>query len=212
MLRETNPKTKAENSPKFAKLPAFGIPINGNTYLNPKEGRRFAILKNGRRIFIARYVMTQLIGAEIPTHLHVHHIDGNKLNDHPENLELIDGREHARRHAQGQGKGNIELICPSCEKSFDLRISIIEKKRRQNGDNYQPTCCKPCAYNLLRIRAAQIADKKSAEGNDNHVEFICACGCGRSKSVPGWKFRSNEKRGRKNVFEHSCATRLGMEV
>lgn len=150
MLRETNPKTKAPL--KFAKLPALGIPIVESSRIRQKEGRFYTLLTNGRRIQLARYIMTQLVGAELPAHLHVHHKDGNKLNDSPDNLELLNVCEHSLRHAQ-------------------------EKAKKDNLER--------------------------------HVEFVCACGCGRSKRVPGWKFRSNEKRGRKNVFEHSCATRLG---
>jgi len=43
----------------------------------------------------ARYVMRQHLGLkELPKNLHVHHIDGNTLNDDIENLELLSASDH----------------------------------------------------------------------------------------------------------------------
>lgn len=36
---------------------------------------------------------------------HVHHIDGNKLNNHPSNLAIMSASEHARHHALLNGLG-----------------------------------------------------------------------------------------------------------
>ena len=43
-------------------------------------------------------VMEKLLGYPIPKGYHVHHIDGNQLNDDPNNLELLTVEEHNRRH------------------------------------------------------------------------------------------------------------------
>ena len=201
MLRETNPKTKAETPSKFAKLPALGVPVAGNAYLNTKEGRRIVILKNGRYIHLARYIMTQIVGYEIPTHIHVHHRDGNKLNDTHKNLELIDVREHSRHHAKNQGRGYTNIVCSSCGKSFEVRVSALDKKIRRSGKSYKPVCSRACYRKLQQIKNPHKVSPK--------VKFLCACGCGRTKEIAAWKYRSNEKRGRQNVYEHACATRLG---
>ncbi|WP_157838165.1 HNH endonuclease signature motif containing protein [Sphingobium indicum] len=55
----------------------------------------------GKRYFVHRIIMAKMIGIEIenlPDDLHVHHIDGDKLNNHPDNLALVTSRGHRRIH------------------------------------------------------------------------------------------------------------------
>lgn len=48
-----------------------------------------------------RVVAEQKIGRKILPHEVVHHIDGNKRNNHPENLEVIPRADHSRLHTLG---------------------------------------------------------------------------------------------------------------
>lgn len=45
-----------------------------------------------------RLVMANLYGVESVVGKVVHHIDGNKLNSSPENLEIMDNKEHPSMH------------------------------------------------------------------------------------------------------------------
>lgn len=56
------------------------------------------IYVNRKRIYEHRHVMEQHIGRKLKAREHVHHLDGNRLNNKIENLELIDASEHGRRH------------------------------------------------------------------------------------------------------------------
>jgi hypothetical protein len=56
---------------------------------------------SGGRVFQHRLVMAQAIGIEkLPSHLEVHHIDGNPLNNSLDNLALVTSKGHNALHHQ----------------------------------------------------------------------------------------------------------------
>lgn len=56
------------------------------------------IYVDGKRFYEHRYVMEQYLGRKLNRNEHVHHIDGNTINNVIENLELITASEHGRMH------------------------------------------------------------------------------------------------------------------
>lgn len=50
---------------------------------------------NGKRAYEHRLVMERTLGRKILRTEHVHHRDGDKTNNAPSNLELLDGRAHS---------------------------------------------------------------------------------------------------------------------
>ena len=69
----------------------------------------------GKRIDMQRYVMEQILGRKLTSDEIVHHIDGNKLNNDPANLQIMTRAEHARFHMR---EGDLTALtrCPE-EKS-----------------------------------------------------------------------------------------------
>jgi len=57
------------------------------------------ITKGGKRILEHRYVLEQVLGRKLEENEIVHHLDGNKLNNHPENLQIMTHRDHAILHS-----------------------------------------------------------------------------------------------------------------
>lgn len=53
-----------------------------------------------------RLVMERVLGRRILRSEHVHHKNGVRDDNRPENLEVIDGREHNRRHSLLTGFGH----------------------------------------------------------------------------------------------------------
>ena len=54
---------------------------------------------NGRKIPEHRAVIEELLGITLDKNQVVHHINGDKKDNRPENLEVMDWREHSRMHA-----------------------------------------------------------------------------------------------------------------
>jgi hypothetical protein len=55
--------------------------------------------------FLHQIVAEWKYGRRTLAHEHVHHKDGNKLNNNPDNIEIIKASDHARLHAIANGLG-----------------------------------------------------------------------------------------------------------
>lgn len=64
----------------------------GQLYLRTWSG------KEQRYIYYHRSLMELILGRKLHRWEIVHHIDGNKLNNIPDNLEVINIRKHTRAH------------------------------------------------------------------------------------------------------------------
>jgi hypothetical protein len=67
-------------------------------------------------VYYHRHVASLKLGRWITTEEHVHHIDGNPLNNDPANLEVLTPSEHHKLH-----KGSVEALedtCSICGKTY----------------------------------------------------------------------------------------------
>ena len=60
--------------------------------------------ENGDKIAEHRYVMAQIIGRKLNSDEHVHHINGDRSDNHPENLIMVTRSGHNIMHKPEQAK------------------------------------------------------------------------------------------------------------
>jgi len=62
----------------------------------------------GRGLMAAhRFIMEQMLGRELLESEVVHHRDGNRLNNAPDNLELVSASEHSSHHHAGRARDDL---------------------------------------------------------------------------------------------------------
>lgn len=132
---------------------------NYNIYTN-KDGRMRAYNKTTHAVTSYPRLVAELVfGIKLKKTDDVHHKDGNPLNNDPSNLEIIDHKEHDRRH--GQKYFDKEMICPICGKQF-IWTAFQQRKRAGNAlrktpyiPKLGPCCSRSCAGKASAITAKE---------------------------------------------------------
>jgi len=64
----------------------------------PRNYKRIVV--NGEEVREHRWIMEQHLGRKLETWEHVHHIDGNHLNNSLSNLEVLSNADHQRKELE----------------------------------------------------------------------------------------------------------------
>jgi len=124
-----------------------------------KEGdRTYVALSDGRHVARYRFVMMQMLDVNfIPSFLHIHHIDGNPLNDCRENLILMKNIEHASLHSNPSGdpfperrKRNLHKY-NSSEKAKN-RVNLWKENNKEHMVEYNKKYREDRLERLLKYR------------------------------------------------------------
>ena len=87
-----------------------------------------------------RLIMADAIGCGIPSNYHVHHIDGNKLNNDLNNLELLTIEEHSSIHHKNKIvslKSKIKLSKTKNNTCEYYRVTKANDNRYKQGFIYR---------------------------------------------------------------------------
>lgn len=87
----------------------------------------------GRKIHVHRMVMEQKLGRPLRTDEFVHHKNHNKLDNRPENLELMDPVSHGRLHHL---KYPLTKTCTICGREF----TPFKTRRKRQKTCGNPDC------------------------------------------------------------------------
>jgi len=187
---------------------------NYNIYEN-KDGRLRAYNKTTHKVTsYPRVVMEIILGRPLLPTEDVHHKDENPRNNDPENLEVIDHREHERKHAaedelfcNRKYKDKI-MTCPVCKTDFiwttkqqaayHHKTKITSETRKY--DRQPPCCCKSCAGKYAAMIQFGNTDYS---GDLKPKEKVCPI-CGNTfiwKQNSQWRF----KHGLNEIPEPCCS-------
>lgn len=105
-----------------------------------KESRKMACLKHDdgsrKTISYAKYLYTSHYECDIAEGDQVDHINGDKMDDRIENLQVISGKYNAVKDKKFI-KEMVELICPVCKERF-----LFPKRNLSTHPN--PCCSRRC--------------------------------------------------------------------
>ena len=107
------------------------------TFSHISEPSYFCIINNNRknRFAYRKNVLISKYGCDINDTDHVDHINGNKLDDRIENLQVISGKYN--RQKDHKRKEMVLLKCPVCGTEF-----LFEKRNLSSHPN--PCCSRKC--------------------------------------------------------------------
>jgi len=130
----------------------FEIDYKAAYLVTNKEPRRVVVLvkKDGSKTSMsyARYLMCCHLNRLLDKKEHVDHIDGDKLNDVIENLQILSQRENnIKKVIQNKlTRRMVKLLCPSCKQEFTRPLNSTHL---QKGGGFS-TCSRTCKNNILR--------------------------------------------------------------
>lgn len=150
----------------------------GNGYLYFSDGEHPLSYDNGI-VYYHRHIASVDAGRWLSGDEHVHHVDGDRLNNDPSNLEVMTNAEHAALHKPAP----VERLCAECNDQVSVGSARADK-----ADVF---CSHKCA-----MSAREVVDWPPAAVLVKMVDSTSYCAVGRVLGV-------SDNAVRKRIKNHS---------
>lgn len=128
---------------RFCSKRCTGLALNPRVSPEDFKARyRQIATPDGRKMLEHRWVMEQVLGRPLRSDEQVHHINHDRLDNRPENLEVVSSAEHGKRHTTHP----TSKPCVICGQTF-----TPHKTKRVRAQ----TCSPACKSALLSLRNAE---------------------------------------------------------
>lgn len=140
----------------------------GKIVINP-EGRRNVLLydskkENGKNstVSYARYLMAVHLGRYLNKEEQVDHINGNRLDDYIENLQILTRKENNLKTAieRGATKVIVDLKCPGCGITFSKAYNQTHYVKGGNYTSCSRTCSGKIGHLFSKEEIVEIGEKQ----------------------------------------------------
>jgi len=105
-------------------------------------------------VLLHRVVAENKLGRLLNSNEIVHHIDEDKKNNDPSNLEVMTRRSHNELHAGQQPKTVVDFICPHCQCTFTVEkrnTRLVKSKSKQK----LTFCSRSCSGSFYHYATTQ---------------------------------------------------------
>lgn len=110
------------------------------------------------KVYHHRHVASLKEGRGLTSDEQVHHSDGDKTNNDPDNLEVLSATEHGKLHNVGTPE---DLPCSHCGKSFQVRVT----RRKTSSKRFcSQDCCRASREKIKWPTAADLRTRVKASG------------------------------------------------
>jgi len=131
--------------------------------------------KSGK-VYYHRHVISIKIGKWIDSSYDVHHIDENRQNNDPSNLEMISRSKHQRKHKINGNSSKKVICCKNCSKKFitiddEFCSQSCASSFRQKGGIHNKIEKEELAKLVWVLPATKIAEKLNC--SDVMINKLC---------------------------------------
>lgn len=138
--------------------------LNDDYYYALVPGHPYASKHN--YVFEHRIVKENQIGRYLIPGEIVHHINGNKKDNRPENLEILTQSKHMKSHKRDTKM--VDLLCPQCRSIF----SRVHRQTHLAKKGLYTACSRECNGKFIRYMQINGKDEKVNSAILNNVIII----------------------------------------